>query len=77
MRLYYYTVRTTNALCWLNLLRSVYKFRIIRTILWMIPTMVTHLMGKGFKEQVDCFATKIELRDDGKLSDVTFLSGKI
>ncbi len=69
-------VRALNAFCWLNLLKNIYRFRIIRTILWMIPTFLSHQSVSGFKEHFNSFVTKIELRDDGKQSVVTYLSGR-
>ncbi len=70
-------VRAINIFCWLNVGKNIYRFRPIRTILWLVPTFVSHLATSGFKDHYNGFVTKIELREDGKHSDVTYLSGKV
>jgi len=70
-------VQALNAFCWLNLLKNVYRFRIIRTILWMGPTLLTHLAAQGFKDHFNQFVSKIELLDDGKTAEVTYMTGKV
>ena len=47
---WYNGLRLANAFCWLNLLKNVYRFRIIRTIFWMIPTIFTQLSKNAFRE---------------------------
>ena len=43
----------------------------------MIPTTMSHLAAKGFKEHYNGFVSKIELNEDGKTTEVTYLSGKV
>ena len=74
---YYYGVQALNAFCWLNLIKNIYRFRIIRTILWMVPTLFSHLAASGFKDHFNQFVSKIELVDDGKTAEVTYLTGKM
>ena len=62
---YYYSVRAINVFCWLNLMKNVYRFRIFRTILWGIPTLISHTAYRGFREHCNSLVTKIELKDDG------------
>ncbi len=68
-------MRIANAFCWLNLLKNVYRFRIIRTALWMIPTTLTHLSKNAFKEHFSQVVKKIELHEDGMTATVFLLSG--
>ena len=65
-----------NALCWLNLLKNVYRFRIFRTFLWGIPTALTQVAVSGFTEHYNTFVQRIELMDNGKTCTVLYISGK-
>jgi hypothetical protein len=46
-------------------LRSIYKFRLIRSILWGIPTIIISKMTKGLAVHCAHVITKIELNDNG------------
>ena len=73
---YYWIVRGLNAFCWLNLFKNVYRFRPVRTILWGVPVALSQIAVNGFSEHFNQFVGKIDLREDGKTCDVTFISGK-
>lgn len=72
----YYAIRIFNAFCWLNVLKNIYRFRIIRTILWMIPSIASYPIYKAFDLHFDLVITKLELLEDGKTAVVTTLSKK-
>ena len=38
----YWGLRAINAICWANLAKNIYRFRIFRTIFWMIPTFLSY-----------------------------------
>lgn len=73
---YYIFVRALNFFCWANVCKNIYRMRLFRTLLWGIPTFLSHLAVSGFKEHTSHFITKMELLDDGKRAEITFLSGK-
>jgi hypothetical protein len=74
---YYYICQGVNVFCWLNLLKNVYRFRIFRTILWMPFTLLSHLAASSFKEHYNQFVSKIDLLDDGRTTEVTYLTGSV
>jgi hypothetical protein len=43
----------------------------------MVPTLFSHLAASGFKDHFNQFVSKIELVDDGKTAEVTYLTGKM
>jgi hypothetical protein len=65
-----------DAFCWFFLLRSIYKFRAIRTILWAIPTYFATKITAGFKLHSDHMVTHIHLKDNGTQVVLTHLSGR-
>lgn len=73
---YYYISLGVNLFCWANLVKNIYRFRIFRTCFWALPTFLSHLALSGLKEHSNQFVTKIELFDDGKRAEVTYLIGK-
>ena len=67
-------MRAFNAICWLNVAKNIYRFRIFRTVLWMIPTLLSYQSASAFYEHFDTVISKLELKDDGKHVMVTLLS---
>ena len=76
-RNYHYILQGINIFCWLNVVKNVYRFRVIRTAFWLMPALVTQAAANGFKEHQGKFVLRIDLRDSGDESDVTLLSGKV
>lgn len=73
---YYYLLLATDAFLWFFFLRSIYKRRIIRTILWGIPTILLTRTTSGYKVHADHLIKLIELKESGTQIEVTNLSGK-
>jgi hypothetical protein len=40
-------------------------------------TLLSHMAANGFKEHYNQFVRKIELLDDGKTAEVTYLTGTV
>ena len=59
------------------MVKNVYRFRLFRTLFWLVPTLLSQQAVSGFKEHYGAFITKIELKDNGSQTDVTYLSGKV
>ena len=74
-RKYYYLARGANIFCWVMLLRKLCHFRILGTILWSIPAAITHFAARTIKDHQKEFVVKIELKDNGTQSVVTYMSG--
>lgn len=57
------------------MLRSIYKLRPIRSVLWAIPncllTLFTYKNSVGFRRSV----TKVDLHEDGRHLDLYFMEG--
>lgn len=43
----------------------------------MIPTLLTQMAKNGVKEHYNGFVRKIDLLEDGKTTEVTYLSGEV
>lgn len=72
---YFYALTALNIFCWLNVVKNIYRMRIFRTLLWLLPSGLTYLAQSGFKQHFNQFVLRIDLKDDGKTVKVTFLSG--
>ena len=58
------------------MLKSIYKFRPIRTLLWGVPncflTLFTYKNSKGFRRSV----VRVDLHEDGRHVDLYFMEGR-
>lgn len=54
-----------DAILWFFFLKSLYKLRIFRSILWGIPTYLVTKMVAGYKLHSNHMITKMHLKDNG------------
>ncbi len=57
--------------------RSVYKFRIIRTILWSVPTIGFTVASRVMSEMSHILIAEIHLLDTGKEIKIRLINGTV
>ena len=70
----YYGLIAFNAFCCANVAKNIYRLRIFRTILWMIPSLYSYRLFITSFQHLGLLIKKLELMDDGKHVLVTLRS---